>query len=236
MDLQMKTDAEYGGLTLSWKEIPGSSAYRVAVLDEDGNVLFEDRLSDDVYDGRDAVAYGAQENDYYGNAGFLVQAEAADGNVLQEEKTELFPVTDHFPAETEISLAGREVAMFVFHEQSSTSMIEPPVPDRLLNCSFSNLFGEYSFYGDMYDENGEEIETDRLLDENEIGTFLEYIRKGRYVRAQVRDPSMIVLDEDSPRSFILELENSPNPVGHYFRFEPADSEELIGWIKSICRK
>ncbi len=236
LELKLAIDEEYGGLTLRWNEIPECGTYRVAVLDEGGSVLFEDRLFDTFYDGRDAVAYSAQENDHYGSVSFLVQAEGNDGEVIQEETTDPIAVTDHFPAETEISLAGREVEMFVFHESSSGSAIEEPVPDRLLNCSFSNLFGEYSFYGDMYDENGEEIETDRLLDEAEISTFLDYIRKGRYVRMRVRDPSLIVLDEDSPRSFRLELEGGTNAENRYFCFEPADSEELIAWIKTVCRK
>ena len=235
MTMNLAMNRTYGGLGLSWNEVPGAAVYSICVLDDGGNALFEDLTYSPYYDARDALAYGAQENEYYGNVSFRVQA-TEDKDVLLEETSEAVPVTDYFPEETEISLSGREVAMFVFHEQSSTSVMMDPQPDTLLNSSFSNLFGQYSFYGNKTDEEGNEVEVDRLLSEEEISTFRDYIRKGRYYRAHVEDPSVEVLDADSPRRFTLELEDEEEAVTRYFRFEPADSEKLISWIKTICHE
>lgn len=231
-------DTSYGGFSVRWDDVKAAS-YRIVI-----QKVFPDGKSEDLLEtkenyafakGWDLVGYCAQENDYYGDLRFHVEALDQGGNVVQEGDGPIFPVTDFFPEEKEKEIGDRTIRSFSYHIGTHSSMTTEKEPDTLQNCFIYNNGKEITFEA-SYTVGRREKNVKKNLKEKDWEELLTHIRKGKLVRKQIDDPNMIVLDGGSPEMLDITMKDFDRIEERFYELGLSinDKEEILAWIRKKC--
>lgn len=231
-------DTQYGGFRLRFN-IPENAARTVLrAVRPDGSEFKEStevQVSYDSYDLFDLVAYTAANNDWYEDMKIRLRHLDQQDQIIEEEYSEAFHVTDCFCKEETRSVNGREP--YVFSYSSEGHMYIPERSDEIDACTavFRNESTEFSAV--YYDARGGRKEIERSLNKAETETLLDLIQSGQLIRKDVRDPAFEILDGSTPASYHLTLKDSDRLEERWYEFEieKSRSDELMAFLLSLCR-
>jgi len=207
---------------------------RLTLLDKDGNVLAQKHENYTSMNGLDLLAYGAQENEYYDAACFKAEAMRPQSEeVLLEGRSEEIIIRDFFPEEKVIDLKDKTLTSFSYSA-------------RKAGMTYGTYFGELqgfdlyvkddaaSCYG-SYVKNGKLKEFEKILSKEQFEKLCALIKEGRLERRSLRDPELIVMDEDIPERIRAGFEDMEKMLSQWYEFIPADKEALLNLLLEIAK-
>ena len=227
LDVTINTD--YGFPNLSWTALEEKDVeYQISLYG--GTQKFcTVTQNETAFHGKDYVAYYAQENDYYGDMKFEVSA-YSDKREIAHGESEVFAAEEFFPKETELA-----VSEFMLDGLESFSYTGSG-DSAEMNFSYSLILEEDQLLisADYYDEENERIQVDKEAAKALLEELKPYLRNGILKRRYVMDPEIHMLD-GSESSFDMRWKDMTRNERTWYRFVPEDQDELIRWLRSVCK-
>ncbi len=225
----------FSSLYVKWDEITDSDLiYKVRVLDTEGKTLAETLENYNSMNGLDLLAYGAQENEYYDAACFKVEAmKRGSEDVLLEGQSEEVMISDFFPKEKEVGLKDKKITSFSYSARRS-GMVYGMYFGELQSFDLNIDEDKVSCYG-SYVKGDKLKEFEKTLKKEELEKLLALIEGGKLVRRSLRDPQLIVMDEDTPERITLSYEGMEDMYSRWYEFEPADRDALLNLLLEIAK-
>lgn len=236
--MNVQIDTKFGGFMLRYGAPEGTaeSLIRAVKADEsDFQKITEVAGSPGSCDLWDLVAYSAQNNNWYEDMKIRVSCVDENGQLIAEDYSEAFAVTDYFCEEKTREIKGRKPHVFSF--TNARMMYIPQYSDEL--DSLSVIFEDEGvrLNADYYDQSGKKKEIGRNLTQKETETLLCYLEEGQLVRKKVNDPSIMILDGGTPATYQLTLKDGDRLEERWYIFhiEKSRQDELMAFLLSLCR-
>lgn len=222
-------------LYVKWDEIKDEDLiYRVSLLDKDGNVLAQKQENYTSMNGLPLLAYGAQENEYYDAACFKAEAmRPSNEEVVLEGKSEEIAIRDFFPEEKQVEVKDKTLSSFSYSSRKA-GMTYGTYFGELQGFDLYVRDDEISCYG-SYVKNGKLKEFEKTLSKGQFEKLCGLIREGRLERRSLRDPDLIVMDEDIPEKMEAGFEEMEKMLSQWYEFVPADKDALLNVLLEIAK-
>ena len=236
--LEFTKDTQFGRLTLRWTVPEGSCVSEIAVIKDNGNVLYTYQTNDTYQNAGQLLGYACQENNWYGDAAFTVTVR--DRNTkkkLSEYRTETFPSAEWYPEAETIDVSGRTLKSFSWNRESPTSYVE-----RLSDVLHSFSLYTYpqkpaKFYAVYYNDSGKQKEIEKELSDADLQKLLGYLSGGILKKDHISDPELVLLDGPNPESMkaVYEEGNTLEKNWYSYVMDTSSKAALLEAVKTYCR-
>lgn len=239
--LNPKVDTCIGSATVSW-EVPLNletaeeryhlSCYAVTQKNEkvtNDKLIFEQELTIPYFNGNDWIAYYCQENEYFGDFRYEVEAYVEDEHVASGI-SEVFNGETIFPKEKLLEYHNLEITSFEY--SGSADHVEGNF-NFTVSINAENILLNATFF-DATIPDVRQV-TDQVITLEEWEGLRKLMSGGTLSRRVVLDPELQLLD-GSETSIRLQWVNQTNAEMNYFRFYPNNNEEEIHkYLLDLCK-
>lgn len=236
--LEFTKDTQFGRLSLRWTVPESSCVSEIAVIKDNGNVLYSYQTNDTYQNASQLLGYACQESSWYGYTAFTVTVRDRNTNkTLSEYRTESFPASEWYPESDTIDVTGRTLKTFSWNRESQTSYVER-LNDVLHSFSLYVHTGKPSkFYAVYYNDSGKQKEIEKELNETDLQKLLGLINGGILKKDHIQDPDLILLDGPNPESMKAVYEEGNILEKNWYSYVmPKDAKSaLLESVKTYCR-
>ena len=234
-ELNIQLERENDQPRIIWQKLPGEAVRYDVTLStvsgsdagKTGTMVFHTETAGDSFNGTDAVAWYAQENEYYGPMKYTVAAYEGETAAARGE-SETFMAGEFFPAEKEIALDAIKLDSIEQFSYNGTG----DASDLIFTFDFRKTEEGIMAIADYSDAEGHH-EYDGMADAAFFNGLRPWIERGSLQRRHVREPDLVVLDETS-EWFTLTYEGENSLQKMWYEFVPndeADKEAIIRYLK-----